>query len=162
MPAISARLALGFGAAALSHVIFQGALGAALHAANLVPELVWSLEPVPPFGVPATVNNMFWDGLWGMLYALLEPRLTARLGRLPGGLLLGLASLLTFWFVVLPLKGAGVGGGFHGAEVAIDVAFDLTFGIGTAILFWAGSRIAINALPRQSSTLADSSQRRSQ
>jgi hypothetical protein len=57
MPAISARLALGFTAAALSHVIFQGALGAALYAGNLVPELVWSLEPVAPFGVPATVNK---------------------------------------------------------------------------------------------------------
>ena len=153
MLTISARLALGFSAAALSHVIFQGALGAALHAGNLVPELVWSLEPVPPFGVPATVNNMFWDGLWGMLYALLEPRLTARLGRLPGGLVLGLASLLTFWFVVLPLKGAGVGG-LPGAEIAIDVAFDLTFGIGTAILFWAGRRITIGVMPGQSSTLA--------
>jgi hypothetical protein len=157
MPTISARLPLGFGAAVLSHVIFQGALGAVLHAGNLVPELVWSLEPVPPLGVPTTANNMFWDGLWGMLYALLEPRLTARLGRLPGGLVLGLASLLTFWFVVLPLKGAGVGGGFHGAEVAIDVAFDLAFGIGTAILFWAGGRIAVGAMPRQSSTLARSS-----
>ena len=156
MPTTSARLALGFAAAALSHVIFQGALGAALYAGNLVPELAWSLEPVPPFGVPATVNNMFWDGLWGMLYALLEPRLTARLGRLPGGLVLGLASLLTFWFVVLPLKGAGVGG-LHGAEIAIDVAFDLTFGIGTAILFWAGRRITIGAMPGQSSTLASGS-----
>ena len=153
MPTTSARLPLGFGAAALSHVIFQGALGAVLYAGNLVPELVWSLESVPPFGVPTTVNNMFWDGLWGMLYALLEPRLTARLGRLPGGIVLGLASLLTFWFVVLPLKGAGVGG-LHGAEIAIDVAFDLTFGIGTAILFWAGRRITIGAMPRQSSTLA--------
>jgi hypothetical protein len=89
-----------------------------------------------------------------MLYALLEPRLTARLGRLPGGLVLGLASLLTFWFVVLPLKGAGIGGGFHGAEVSIGIAFDLTFGIGTAILFWVGKRISIDALPRRSSTLA--------
>ena len=62
MLTISARLALGFSAAALSHVIFQGALGAALYAGNLVPELVWSLEPVPPFGVPATVNNIFWVG----------------------------------------------------------------------------------------------------
>jgi hypothetical protein len=141
MPTIPARLALGFAAAALSHVIFQGALGTILYVLDLVPELIWSLEPVPPFGVPVTVNNMFWDGLWGMLYALLEPRLTARVGRLSGGLLLGLASLLTFWFVVLPLKGFGVGG-FHGAEVAIDVAFDLTFGIGTAVLFWASLHLA--------------------
>ena len=112
---------------------------------------------IPPVDLTSVKVNMFWDGLWGMLYALLEPRLTARLGRLPGGLVLGLASLVTFWFVVLPLKGAGVGGGFDGAEVAIDVAFDLTFGIGTAILFWVGSRIGIGTLPRHSSTLTRSS-----
>ena len=153
MPTIPARLLLGFGAAALSHVIFQGALGPVLYAGNLVPTLVWSLEPVPPFGVPATVNNMFWDGLWGMLYALFEARLTARLGRLPGGLVLGLASLFIFWFVVLPLKGAGVGGGFHGAMVAIHVAFDLTFGIGTAILFWAGLRLARRVVAEPSKAL---------
>jgi hypothetical protein len=58
---------------------------------------------------------------------------------------------------VLPLKGAGVGGGFQGAEVAIDVAFDLTFGIGTAILFWAGRRITIGVMPGHSSTLTRSS-----
>ncbi|HYD99796.1 MAG TPA: hypothetical protein VEH84_10450 [Alphaproteobacteria bacterium] len=141
MTTIPARLALGFAAAALSHVVFQGALGTILHAAGLVPGLVWSLAPVPPLGVPATLNNMFWDGLWGMLYAAAEPRLTARFGRLSGGLALGLASLLVFWFVVLPLKGAGIGG-LPGIELAIDLAFDLTFGVGTAALFWLGLRLA--------------------
>ncbi len=142
MSATPARLALGFAAGALSHVIFQGALGAALYAAGIVPKLVWSLDPVPPFGVPATANNMFWDGLWGMVYALAEPRLTPRFGRLPGGLLFGFAPLLVYWLVVLPLKGAGLGEGPAGAEILIDVAFDTVFGLGIAVLFASGLRLA--------------------
>lgn len=135
------RFLLGFSAGALSHVIFQGALGAILYAADLVPELVWSTKPVPPFGVPTTLNNMFWDGLWGIAYALLEPRLTARLGRMPGGLVFGFAPLLVYWFVVLPLKGAGVGGGFDADKVSLQVAFDAIVGLGTAVIFWAGLRL---------------------
>lgn len=141
MSATPTRLASGFAAGALSHVVFQGALGAALYAAGLVPKLVWSLSPVPPLGVPVTVNNMFWDGLWGMVYALAEPRLTARFGRLRGGLLFGFAPLLVYWLVVLPLKGAGLGDGDFAAEMLIDVAFDTTFGLGIAILFAAGLRL---------------------
>ncbi len=135
---ISTRLFVGFTAGALAHLIFQGALGTVLYGAGLLPGLVWSLDPVPPFSVPVTVNNMFWDGLWGMLYGLLEPRLTRRLGRTSGGLALGLASLVVFWFLVLPLKGAGIGGGLDGVELAIDLGFDVTFGLGTAFLFWIG------------------------
>lgn len=142
MSATPARLALGFAAGALSHVIFQGALGVTLYAAGLVPKLVWSLAPVSPFGVPVTANNMFWDGLWGMVYALAEPRLTARLGRLRGGFVFGFAPLLIYWLVVLPLKGAGLGEGDFAAEILIDIAFDTTFGLGIAIFFAAGLRAA--------------------
>ncbi|HEX8214368.1 MAG TPA: hypothetical protein VF582_02735 [Allosphingosinicella sp.] len=141
MYSIPLRLALGFSAAALAHVVFQGALGALFYAAGTVPELVWSLDPTGPLAVPATLNNMFWDGLWGMIYALAEPRLSARLGRAGGGIALGLASLSVFWLVVLPLKGLGIGGGLPAADLAIDLAFDLTFGLGTALLFWAGLRL---------------------
>lgn len=141
MSRISVRLLLGLGAGALSHVVFQGVLGAVLYAADLGPGLVWTLRPVPPFGVPTILNNMFWDGLWGIAYALLEPRLTARLGRVPGGLAFGLAPLLVYWFVVLPLKGVRVGGGFHADAVSIQVAFDAIFGIGTAVIYWAGLRL---------------------
>lgn len=134
-------IVLGFAAGAFSHLIFQGALGILLHAAGLVPELVWRLDPVPPLGVPTTFNNMFWDGLWGIVYALAEPRLTGRLGRLPGGLAFGFAPLLVFWLVVLPLKGRGLGGGFDPLEVLVQVSLDMTFGLGIAILFAAGVRL---------------------
>ena len=135
------RLLAGFVAGFLSHLIFQGALGAMLYAMDLVPALPWSLTPVPPLGVPRSLNLGFWAGLWGVVYALLEHRLSARLNWWLGGLAFGLAfPLLAFWFIVLPLKGAGIGGGFHLDMVPIHVAFHAIFGIGTAIIF----RYALN------------------
>ena len=133
------RLFTGFAAGFLSHLIFQGALGTALYAMGLVPVLPWSLETVPPLGVPRSLNLGFWAGLWGVVYVLLEHRLTARLNWWAGGLVFGLAfPLLAFWFIVLPLKGAGIGGGFHLDAVPIHIAFHAIFGIGTAIIYRYG------------------------
>ncbi len=142
MSTTSTRLFLGFLAGALSHLIFQGGLGSILYAAHLVPALSWSLMPVPPLGVPKSFSLAFWAGLWGLVYAVLEPRLTARFGWWVGGLVFGLAPLVVYWFVVLPLKGLGVGGGFHLGMVPIEIAFHAVFGIGTAIIFRSGLVLA--------------------
>ena len=136
------RLFLGFLAGLLSHLIFQGAFGSILYAAHIASALPWSLTPVPPLGVPKTVSLGFWAGLWGVVYVLLEPRLTARLRWWLGGLVFGFAPLAVLWFVVLPLKGLGIGGGFHPAMVPIAVASHLLFGIGVAIIFRLGLVLA--------------------
>lgn len=133
-PTTATRLSLGFVAGAISHLTFQGAFGAILYAASVLPMLTWSLAPVPPFGVPRSLNLAFWAGLWGIGYALLEPRLTGLFGRWAGGLVYGLAPLAAYWFVVLPLKGVGIGGGFNPAMVPIEIGFHLTYGIGVAVI----------------------------
>ncbi len=142
MTNIPARLSLGFAAGALSHVVFQGALGSAYFAAGMIPGLPWSLAPLPPFGVPTTVNFAFWAGLWGIAYALLEPRLTARIGRISGGLAFGVAAMLARWFIVLPLKGDPIVEGFVPNLVVVYTGFHLIFGIGLAVIFGAGLRLA--------------------
>ena len=142
MSTLSTRLTLGFAAGFLSHLVFQGAFGSVLYAAHLLPTLPWSLMPVPPLGVPRSLALGVWAGLWGALYAVLEPRLTARLGRWPGGLAFGTLPLAGHWFAALPLKGFGVGGGFHPAMVPIEIGFHLVFGLGLAILFRAGLLLA--------------------
>lgn len=134
----TSRLFLGFLAGFLSHLIFQGGFGAGLYAAHLLPALPWNLAPVPPLGVPKTLSLGFWAGLWGLAYALLERRLTARFGWWFGGFVFGLAPLAVYWFVVLPLKGMGVGGGFQPTTMPIEIGFHETFGIGVAIIFRAG------------------------
>jgi hypothetical protein len=80
MSATPTHLVLGFLTGALSHLIFQGGFGTILYAAHLIPALPWSLTPVPPLGVPRSLSYAFWAGLWGLVYALLEPRLTAHFG----------------------------------------------------------------------------------
>ncbi len=142
---LPSRLALGFAAGFLSHLIFQGAFGTLLFAADIIPSVPWSLTPVAPFGVPVTLSLGFWAGLWGIAYALVEPRLTARFGRLAGGTLFGIAPLLGHWFVALPLKGAGIGGGFLASVIPVHVGFHLVFGFGTAFLFVVG----LAFLPRE-------------
>jgi hypothetical protein len=147
---MSTRLLLGFVAGFFSNLIFQDGLLGILYAAHLVPALGWSLMPVPPLGVPQSLNLAFWAGLWGMLYALLEPRLTARLGWWLGGLVFGLAPLAVYWFVVLPLKGFGIGGGFQPARVLLSIALHTIYGLGAAILFRFGlvfTRRRIGASP---------------
>jgi hypothetical protein len=133
---------LGFLAGFLSHLVFQGAFGSILYAAQALPALPFSLTPVPPLGVPKTLSLGFWAGLWGVLYVLLERRLTARFGWLLGGLVFGLAPLVAYWFLVLPLKGAGVGGGFRLAMVPIEIGFHAAFGIGLAVMHRAGLALA--------------------
>ncbi|HKZ06163.1 MAG TPA: hypothetical protein VJU81_11890 [Methylomirabilota bacterium] len=147
MPMTSTHLVLGFLAGALSHLIFQGALGSVLYAAGLLPGLTWSLVPVPPLGVPKTLSLAFWAGLWGVVYAVIERRLTARFGWWMGGLVFGVAPLLAHWFVAQPLKGLGIGGGFHPGMVPIEIAFHLVFGIGTAIIFRSGLGLAPRRVP---------------
>jgi hypothetical protein len=143
MSTISTRLLLGFLAGVLAHLVFQGVFGSILYAWDLIPALPWSLKPVPPLGVPKSVSLAFWAGLWGLAYALLEPRLTDRLGWWLGGIAFGLAlPLVVHWFVAQPLKGLGFGGGFHLAMVPIEVGFHAVFGIGTAIIFRSGRAFA--------------------
>ncbi len=135
---LSSRLLLGFGAGALSHVTFQGALGTLYYGLGMIPGLPWSFAPIPPFGIPTTVNYAFWAGLWGILYALVEPGLTRRLGVLGGGLVFGVAALLGRWLIVLPLKGLPIAEGLVPNLVLVYVGFHLIFGIGLALLYRAG------------------------
>ncbi len=141
------RLMVGFIAAFLSVLTVQSAAVAALHAAGAPAPPPWSTAPVPPLGVPQILSSAFWGGLWGAAYALLEPRLTARLGWWAGGLAFGALPLLAFWFVALPLKGLPVGGGFAPAGVVVAVVLHAVFGLGTAAFFRAGRRPAGRGVP---------------
>jgi hypothetical protein len=95
MSATPSRLVIGFAAGALSHLLFQGAYGSLLHAAQLLPALPWSLAPTAPFGVPQTLSLAFWAGLWGLAFGLVEPRLTPRFGRWLAALPVAALALLS-------------------------------------------------------------------
>ena len=105
------RALLGFAAAVIAVLIFHQGTSALLNAAGVPTVAPYGMNPVPPFGVPMLVNRCFWGGLYGLAFGLVLPRLP-RASMWLLGLGLGLLAAIVGWFVVAPLKGQPVAGGF--------------------------------------------------
>ena len=62
-------LFVGILAGALAVPVFHQAPVLLLHLAGQIPTFPWSMRPVPPLNVPTLLNQMFWGGMWGILFA---------------------------------------------------------------------------------------------
>ena len=106
-PSSLSTLLCTFAAGFLAVIIGHQSIVAALNAAGTLPAgfPAWSLDPVPPFGVPTVVSNAFWGGLWAILIAALLNH-TRGAAYWIGWTVLGAVALpLVAIFVVPPLKG---------------------------------------------------------
>lgn len=135
------RYIIAFVAGFLAVLFFhQGMLGI-LHAINFTPRAPFSAEPTKPYGVPQIWSSAFWGGVWGLVFAAVAP-------RFPGGdrywlaaLLFGaLAPTLVAWFVVMPLKGQPIAGGWQPATIILGLLVNGAWGLGTALFFLLLSR----------------------
>jgi hypothetical protein len=134
-PAWSARRAgLAFVAGFVAVLTFHQLTLALLRAMGLVPVAPYDFGPVPPFGVPAVLSAAFWGGVWGVVFALVEPRFPRGPGYWITTALFGAVALtVVFWFIVAPLKGLPVGGGWHAAPWVAGLLVNGAWGIGTAL-----------------------------
>ncbi|HEX7126200.1 MAG TPA: hypothetical protein VF406_10580 [Thermodesulfobacteriota bacterium] len=144
VPVWSARRAgLAFVAGFVSVLIFHQLMFALLYAVGLVQAAPYNLQPVPPFGVPAVLSAAFWGGVWGIVFALVEPRFPRGPGYWVAAVLFGAVALtVVFWFVVAPLKGLPVGGGWRAAAWVPGLLVNGAWGLGTALLLRAFARPA--------------------
>lgn len=128
----STRTAIvGFIAGALGVLVFHQ-LGLWLaNELGLLNAQLYNLRPVPPLGVPTIVSQAFWGGLWGIAGAFLVPRLPSPLNGVLGWILFaGIVVTLVNWFVVLPIKGAPLGGGFRTNAVVVVPIVHAVWGFG--------------------------------
>lgn len=101
---------------------------------------LYSMRPVPPWGVPTIVSQVFWGGLWGILGAFVVTRLPGVLNGALGWILFAATLVLVVnWFVVLPLKGAPMGGGWRLPGVVVVPIVYALWGFGMW-LFYALAR----------------------
>jgi hypothetical protein len=124
-------IVVGFVAGALGVLVFHQ-LGFWLsNQLGLLNAQLYSMRPVPPWGMPTIVSQAFWGGMWGVLAAFVVRRLPAPLnGALGWMLFAGIVVTLVNWFVVLPIKGAPVGGGFRMNGVWVVPAVYVIWGFG--------------------------------
>jgi hypothetical protein len=124
---------VGFIAGAVAVLLFHQGAAALLHAFDLTPRAPFSMQPTRPFGVPQLASIAFWGGVWGAVLA-------ASFARLDGARLVVAATIfgailptLVAWFVVAPLKGQPVAGGFAPAAMMIGPIVNGAWGLGTGL-----------------------------
>lgn len=125
---------LSFVAGFVSTLVFhQGALHL-LYLAGVFPRAAWNMAPVAPFGVPSVLSLAFWGGVWGpVLWALIRRHRGGQRwfrGMLWGALLPSLVAL----FVVMPLKGMAVAGGFDPRLIMGALLLNGVWGLGVVAL----------------------------
>lgn len=134
---------VGFVAGALSVLVFHQ-LGFWLASKLLNTTFtIYNMRPVPPWGVPTIVSLAFWGGLWGIAAAFLVPRLPGALNGMLGWVLFAVIIVtLVNWFVVFPIKGLPMGGGFRLPGVAVVPIVYGVWGFG----MWLIARLVRTAL----------------
>ncbi|MCG6117474.1 MAG: hypothetical protein MEQ07_04675 [Aquimonas sp.] len=129
----------GFIAGALAYLVFHQGAFWALTQAGVFQANTWSMAPTQPLGVPLVFSAMFWTGLWGVLGAFLVARLS--LPRWLGWMLFATVVVtLVNWFIVLPLKGGPVGGGFRMPGVVLAPLVYSLWGLGMWLIYSALQR----------------------
>jgi hypothetical protein len=137
------RSALGFVAAAIAVLTVHEGTIYLLAAGGLTRSSAWSMTPaIPPWGVPRLINNVFWGGLWGVLFAALYDKIPGGAGWLKG-LIYGLTIVVVSNWILLPLiKGRVFGqagqvlfSGFDPRRMLVTLIILGGFGIGLGIIY---------------------------
>jgi phosphotransferase system glucose/maltose/N-acetylglucosamine-specific IIC component len=97
---------IAFVAGVLAVLVFHQVMSSLLNA-----KIQWNMTPrIAPWGIPQIVNQAFWGGIWGLVFAWLAPRFPKGVlwwvtAALFGAILLPLVS----WYVVPLIKGNPLG-----------------------------------------------------
>jgi hypothetical protein len=135
MGSIQKRIVIGFLAGVISVVIFHQGMWALLHVLA-VPGLTmpppFPIDAYGPLHVPRLVDLCFWGGLWGAAFGAVWRGPPATYWW--GGLVLGVAAVLTGFFIVAALKGQPIGGGWKLMNWIRSSLINGTWGLGVGLI----------------------------
>ena len=122
-----------FFAGFLSTLIFHQGLLAALHAAGISPRAAFDMTAVPPLGIPSVLSLAFWGGLWGVALWLMIRRSTGAKHWLLAIALGAVLPSAVALFVVFPMKGLAMGGGYDPKLIIGALLLNGVWGFGVAL-----------------------------
>ena len=122
-----------FFAGFLSTLIFHQGLLAALHAAGISPRAAFDMTAVPPLGIPSVLSLAFWGGLWGVALWLMIRRSTGAKHWLLAIALGAVLPSAVALFVVFPMKGLAIGGGYDPKLIIGALLLNGVWGFGVAL-----------------------------
>ena len=136
MPYVRAFIA-GF----LSTLVFHQGVLTLLWLSGASPRVPYDTTPSSPLGVPAVLSLAFWGGIWGMV---IWPFLR---NAAPGAywlraLLIGaVAPSVVALFIVFPLKGMAVAGGWDPRIIVGALMLNGAWGLGVALFMRSTARL---------------------
>lgn len=123
-----------FVAGFVSTLVFHQGMLALFYLGGLFPRAPFNMTAVPPLGVPAVVSLAFWGGLWGIaLWWLIRNSVGAKHWLL--ALAIGaIGPTVVALFVVMPLKGMPMAGGWDPKLIVGALILNGAWGLGVALL----------------------------
>jgi hypothetical protein len=123
-----------FAAGFLSTLVFHQGVLLILHAVGATDRKPYSMAPTAPFHVPQVFSLAFWGGVWGILLWLAISRFAGSpLYWIYAAVIGAIAPTLVAFFVVFPLKGQPVAGGWKPAILVGALILNGAWGTGVAL-----------------------------
>ena len=124
---------VGFLSGAVSVLVFHQGAVTIFHALELTSRQAYNLQATAPFGIPQVWSLAFWGGVWGVVLAVVLARLETTRLLVAATIFGAVLPTLVAWFVVAPLKGQPLGGGFAPAGIALALVANGLWGLGTGL-----------------------------
>jgi hypothetical protein len=118
----------------VSTLVFHQGLFALLYLAALVPRAPYDLKGVPPLAIPAVISLAFWGGAWGVTIWPLLKNVNGPAYWVRAQVISAIASGSVTLFVVSPLKGMPMAGGWDPKIIVSTLILNGTWGLGMALL----------------------------
>ena len=124
-----------FVAGFISVLLFHQPVLALLYSIGFIPFSPYPMAPTQPFGIPQIWSSAFWGGIWGIVLSIITLRARRDLRYwLTISLFSAIAVTAVFLFIVLPLRGQPIAGGWRPNLIATGLMVNGAWGVGTALL----------------------------
>jgi hypothetical protein len=136
------KLIVGFVAGFIAVLLFHQPALALLTQFGVAKAATYSFSATAPLGVPQAVSLSFWGGVWGMVFAAVEHRVPRRGRYWVYAFLFGaILPTLVASFVVAPIKGMPMAGGWQATRMFTGLVINGAWGLGNALLLMLGLRL---------------------
>jgi hypothetical protein len=118
----------------VSTLVFHQGVLALLYLAGAVPHAPYDVHAVPPLGLPAVISLAFWGGVWGAAIWLLLKHVGGAAYWVWAVLIGAIGPSVVALFIVYPLKGMPVAGGWDPKLLGTALLLNGAWGLGLALL----------------------------
>jgi hypothetical protein len=122
-----------FVAGFVSTLVFHQGLLYLLYAGGVTPRAPYNMTATAPLHVPAVISLAFWGGLWGIVLWQFIHRSRGAPYWIKAILIGAIGPSAVAWFVVMPLKGMGVAGGWDPKIIVGALMLNAAWGLGLAL-----------------------------